>query len=221
MQIVVVGSQPEFEEVQRKFGSAHTYRRLPEDGVAAGITPDCVVFDFLLAGNARRLPVYRKVPCAVFVHAVNRALLDLTAGDRNYPLFGFNGWPTCVERPLLETSCLNPAARPGLEATCRALETDFKVVDDRTGMVTPRIIAMIVNEAYHTVQDGTASRHDIDQAMQLGTNYPYGPFAWCSRIGIANIFNLLEALCADTHDQRYQPAPLLKKEFLIASQTAA
>lgn len=74
---------------------------------------------------------------------------------------------------------------------------------------------MIINEAYYTVQEGTASRLDIDQAMKLGTNYPYGPFEWCQRIGIKHVYELLEAVYEDTHDERYKICSLLKREYLM------
>ena len=73
---------------------------------------------------------------------------------------------------------------------------------------------MIINEAYYTAQEGTASREDIDMAMKLGTNYPYGPFEWSERIGINHIYELLEAIYDDTHDERYKICSLLKQEYL-------
>lgn len=88
------------------------------------------------------------------------------------------------------------------------------IVDDRVGMVTPRVISMIINEAYYVVQEGTASREDIDLAMKSGTNYPYGPFEWIRRIGIKHIYEVLEAVYEDTKDERYKICPLLKKEYL-------
>lgn len=81
-------------------------------------------------------------------------------------------------------------------------------------MVTPRIVCMIINEAFYTVQEGTASKEDIDKSMKLGTNYPYGPFDWCSKIGIKNVFELLDAMYTDTREQRYKICPLLKTEYL-------
>jgi 3-hydroxybutyryl-CoA dehydrogenase len=129
-------------------------------------------------------------------------------------VFGFNGLPTMVGRTLLEVSLLHPETRPLLDNLCKQLKTEYILVEDRVGMVTPRVISMIINEAYYTVQEGTATREDIDLAMKLGTNYPYGPFEWCEKIGVKNIYELLEAVYNDTKDERYKICPLLKKEYL-------
>ncbi len=48
--------------------------------------------------------------------------------------------------------------------------------------------------------------------MKLGTNYPNGPFEWAEKIGIEKIYLLLQKL-AEKED-RYQPAPALKKLYL-------
>lgn len=49
-----------------------------------------------------------------------------------------------------------------------------------------RILAAIINEALLLLQEGVATREDIDTAMRLGTNYPHGPLEWADRIGEAN-----------------------------------
>jgi len=48
----------------------------------------------------------------------------------------------------------------------------------------------------------------------LGTNYPKGPFEFCSEFGINQVYLLLEALYQDTHDERYKICSLLKTEYL-------
>jgi 3-hydroxybutyryl-CoA dehydrogenase len=131
-------------------------------------------------------------------------------------IFGFNGLPTFLNRPLLEVSVLRKESETELKVICQQLKTDYVVVDDRVGLVTPRVICMIINEAYYTAQEGTASREDIDMAMKLGTNYPYGPFEWCQRIGVKHVYELIEAVFEDTKDERYKICPLLKKEYLQA-----
>ena len=129
-------------------------------------------------------------------------------------MYGFCGLPTLLNRPLLEVSLYHEADRAKLAETCAALGTDYRVVADRVGLVTPRVICQIINEAYFTVQEGTASKADVDLGMKLGTNYPHGPFAWAEAIGIARVYAVLEALWQDTHDERYKVCPLLKREAL-------
>jgi 3-hydroxybutyryl-CoA dehydrogenase len=45
--------------------------------------------------------------------------------------------------------------------------------------------------------------------MKLGTSYPYGPFEWSEKIGLARVNELLTELSHD--DKRYTPAPALKE----------
>jgi 3-hydroxybutyryl-CoA dehydrogenase len=65
---------------------------------------------------------------------------------------------------------------------------------DEIGFVTPRIISMIINEAFIALKEGVSSKEEIDTAMKLGTNYPYGPFEWAEKIGMERIDSLLVRL---------------------------
>ncbi|HVZ57412.1 MAG TPA: 3-hydroxyacyl-CoA dehydrogenase family protein [Chitinophagaceae bacterium] len=120
-----------------------------------------------------------------------------------------NAWPGMLERPLVE------AAGPGaLQAQAEAVLACFnRTVEwtpDIPGFISGRVLAAIINEAYFALQDQVSSRDGIDTAMQLGTGYPLGPFAWCRRIGVRRIHQLLLQLAGE--DSRYQPCPLLEQE---------
>ena len=128
--------------------------------------------------------------------------------------FGFCGLPTLLNRRLLEVSLYHEADRAKLAETCAALGTDYRVVADRVGLVTPRVICQIINEACFTVQEGTATMQDVDLGMKLGTSYPRGPFAWANAIGVERVYAVLEAMWQDTHDERYKVCPLLKRQAL-------
>ncbi|WP_234996911.1 3-hydroxyacyl-CoA dehydrogenase family protein [Hymenobacter roseosalivarius] len=123
-----------------------------------------------------------------------------------------------MNRPLLEVSSPNPENAPQLAETCAALGTDYRVVQDRVGLVTPRVICMIINEACYTLQEGTASIQDIDKSMKLGTRYPRGPFEWANLIGVSRVYEVLKALWEDTHEERYKVCPLLKSMYLRGEQ---
>ena len=129
-------------------------------------------------------------------------------------LFGINALPGFINRNMLEVSAYQKSDENALLTCMASLGSPYQLVQDRTGMVTPRILFMIMNEACYTVQEGTAEIHDIDTAMKLGTNYPMGPFEWADKVGIKHVYETLEALYQDTHDERYKVCPLLKTKYL-------
>ncbi|MDB5098981.1 MAG: 3-hydroxyacyl-CoA dehydrogenase [Cyanobacteria bacterium RYN_339] len=87
----------------------------------------------------------------------------------------------------------------------------FYEVPDQLGLVFPRILAMLVNEAYFALGEGVASEADIDRALCLGANYPHGPLAWGSKLGLARVVALLDALRHTLGEERYRAAPLLRQ----------
>ena len=120
--------------------------------------------------------------------------------------------PTFLNRQQFEVSLFRNEDRDHLKNICNALGTSFQVVADQPGMVTPRVISMIINEAYCTAGENIATGEDIDLAMTLGTNYPQGPFAWGKMIGIKNVSRLLKAVYEDTGDERYRSCEMLNRE---------
>ena len=60
-----------------------------------------------------------------------------------------------------------------------------------------------------------STKSSIDISMKLGTNYPFGPFEWADKIGIKNVYEILENLYNDTKDERYKICPLLKTHYLL------
>jgi len=77
--------------------------------------------------------------------------------------------------------------------------------------VFARILATIINEAALALDEGVASRPDIDTAMRLGTNYPRGPLEWAEKIGSNECGRMLLALNATVGDERFRPAALLRR----------
>lgn len=178
-----------------------------------------VVFDFLLPAQPEKLSLYLPGQ-VVFCQAATVQLAALTAGSRKlaYTLFGFNGLPSLLNRPQLEVSLLHSEDETKLTEVCAKLGTEYLVVEDRVGLVTPRILCMIINEACYTLQEKTASIAGIDLGMKLGTNYPKGPFEWANQIGIAHVYRVLKAVYEDTREERYKVCPLLKTMYLKGEQ---
>lgn len=215
MKILIIGKQEHLNETQLKFGQ-HAYTLNSTLREASESMGDCdVIFDFIIDEDPGLITLYTGCKSIVFLNTTKITLAELlNRQPLHTTFFGFTGLPGFLNRDILEVALLKKEDEPVLKQTCEALQTSFLVVDDRVGLVTPRVIAMIINEAYYTVQEGTATKEDIDLAMKAGTNYPYGPFEWCSKIGIGHVYELLKALYHDTYDERYKICPLLKKEYL-------
>ncbi|MBC7344315.1 MAG: 3-hydroxybutyryl-CoA dehydrogenase, partial [Clostridia bacterium] len=74
-----------------------------------------------------------------------------------------------------------------------------------------RILVPMINEAIFVLQEGIASREDIDLGMKLGANHPIGPLALADLIGLDVLLMVIETLYNETGDSKYRPAPLLRK----------
>lgn len=84
-------------------------------------------------------------------------------------------------------------------------------VGEAPAFVANRILVPMINEAVGVLEAGTASAADIDTAMKLGANHPMGPLALCDLIGLDVILAIMETIQFETGDQKYRPAPLLRK----------
>ena len=139
---------------------------------------------------------------------VNETILTFgQMGCAGKPLARFCGWSTFWERSKWEVALASPDA-PWLQEMAGALGRSLVPVADTPGLVAPRILAMLFNEACFGLADGICSPTDMDTAMQLGTNYPRGPVAWMEAVGRDKVGALLQALAAS--DSRYMPHPTLQ-----------
>lgn len=133
----------------------------------------------------------------VFINAVNDTLAELNAPANACRI---NGWPGMLQRNVWELA--------GASASHLSIVNDLgkKAINqpDVPGFVSANVIAMIINEAYHAIDDKVSTEDEIDIAMKLGTNYPFGPIEWSRKIGIKNISSLLKKLSQE--NLKYKPA---------------
>jgi 3-hydroxybutyryl-CoA dehydrogenase len=124
---------------------------------------------------------------------------------------------------LLDGSLLEFASSPSTDGTSVAAARDFAgaidkeaaFVQDSIGLVLPRILCMLANEACFAVMEGVATGSDIDTAMKLGTNYPNGPLEWTDKIGLRQVYAVMKAMADSFGEDRYRVAPLLYRASLL------
>lgn len=120
--------------------------------------------------------------------------------------------PTASQRRLVEAGDLGRKSGRGWYDYTDATSADHH--GDTEGSppdreVAERIVAMLVNEAAALVDRGEATPADVDTAMRLGTNYPFGPLEHGDRWGPAAVLDVLTDLHERTPTGRYRPADRL------------
>ena len=163
-------------------------------------------FDLLFNTSDARIKLLSQLlPKPVFINSV---VYRVTG----FPFIHINAWSTFLQREMIEGDCSDEETRMMAEKIFSALNRNIIWITAIAGFISPRVIAAIINEAYYALEENVSTKEEIDTAMKLGTNYPYGPFEWAQKIGLENIYDLLAAL--GVTEKRYQPSGLLKKEAL-------
>lgn len=163
------------------------------------------VLDFLFEQNGYN-PDHLKVflPRPVIVSSVIKTIDEIGS-----PFVRVNGWPTFNNGKIAELSAGADTDKKVVDKIFAAINRKTEWVPDVAGFISARVVSMVINEAYFALEENISSKEDIDIAMKLGTNYPYGPFEWAKKIGLKNIKALLSRLAEK--EIRYQPAALLIK----------
>jgi 3-hydroxybutyryl-CoA dehydrogenase len=136
-----------------------------------------------------------------------------TLGDLSPGMVRLNGWPTFLKRDTWEAVAGNQDVKNAAEDIFKALGRKTEWTPDIPGFITPRVISSVINEAFWALEEEISTETEIDTAMKMGTNYPYGPFEWGQKIGLQHICTLLEALSIEQN--HYKPCPLLKERTLV------
>jgi 3-hydroxybutyryl-CoA dehydrogenase len=84
-------------------------------------------------------------------------------------------------------------------------------VVDRAGFVVNALLFPYLNNAVRMLEQGTASRDDIDTAMKGGCNFPMGPLALLDLVGLDTSVAILDALYAEFRDPNYAAVPTLRR----------
>jgi 3-hydroxybutyryl-CoA dehydrogenase len=199
MNIAVLANDEQWETVNLPSAAVKFYR-INSLKYVTGDTAACLLLDDdrKLDLTATELPVL-----------LNSVLVTLKEMNAPANIVRINCWNSFLSRSTWEVA---GTVNGAVKEICAALGKQIIELPDEPGFVSARVVAMIINEAYFALEDKISSKEEIDIAMKLGTNYPYGPFEWSSLIGIKNIYGLLQKL--SLHDKRYLPATSLKQAAL-------
>lgn len=82
---------------------------------------------------------------------------------------------------------------------------------DTAGFIVNFLLIPYLLAAIRMLENGMATRDDIDTAMKLGCGYPMGPFTLLDYVGLDTTMWAAEAIYNEYKDPLYAPPPLLRR----------
>jgi len=99
---------------------------------------------------------------------------------------------------------------------CRSIGKEPVKVKNVEGFVVNRILLALMNEAYRLLDEGVASKEDIDTACRLGLGHPVGPFRLSDNISL-DLLDKVHNILTGAYGERFK-APGIFREHLDAGR---
>jgi 3-hydroxybutyryl-CoA dehydrogenase len=130
---------------------------------------------------------------------------------------------------VLGTHYFNPVPVMPLVEVVSAIQTSPEVADrthafcadvlgkkvirakDRAGFLVNAILVPYLLDAIRSLENGVATKEDIDQGLVGGAGMPMGPLQLCDMIGLDTMLLVSESLYAEHLELRFAPPALLKR----------
>jgi 3-hydroxybutyryl-CoA dehydrogenase len=143
--------------------------------------------------------------------AVTQIATSTMRPDRVVGLHFFNPAPVMRLVEIVHTVLSDAEVVAAVRVLARDCEKIPVIVADRAGFVVNALLFGYLNDAAHAAETGQASVADIDAAVVAACGLPMGPLTLMDLIGLDVSLDVLETMFAETRDQRYAPAPLLRR----------
>jgi 3-hydroxybutyryl-CoA dehydrogenase len=205
MQIIVLADALQREELSNNILKADVVWVTSEEEFARYKDADAYI-DLEFFNTPTRIAFLMQfLPRPVIINSV----ID-TLKETNHSFVRINAWNSFLNAELIEASANEDEVKKLTQDIFGVFNKKIEWLPDQPGFITPRVISMIINEAFFALSENVSTMVEIDTAMKLGTAYPYGPFEWGNKIGLQNIVNLLKKL--SKKQPRYVPCDLLVQE---------
>ena len=159
-----------------------------------------------------------KICPAHTIFGTNTSCLSVTdmaaATKRGDKLLGMHFHNPAPVMRLLELVRTIITSEETIETVTKFGETLGKTVvvaPDVGGFIVTRLFTPFLLGAVHMLEEGIATREEIDTSMKLAVNHPMGPLEVIDFIGLDTELAIDEMLYEETKDPKYAPPLLLKK----------
>lgn len=126
----------------------------------------------------------------------------------------FNPVPVMPLLELVRTILTSDETLAKARAFGESLGKTCIVAKDTPGFIVNLLLVPYLLDAIRALENGVASKEDIDAGMKLGCNYPMGPLTLLDFVGLDTCYYIANVMFEEFKDPRYAPPPLLKRMVL-------
>lgn len=126
----------------------------------------------------------------------------------------FNPVPVMKLVEVVKTISLSDASFNILKAFCESLGKTVIVAKDTPGFIVNLLLIPYLLDAVRALENGVASRDDIDIGMKLGCGHPMGPLTLLDFVGLDTTYYIANIMFEEFKDSRYAAPPLLRRMVL-------
>lgn len=134
--------------------------------------------------------------------------------DKVCGLHFFNPAPVMKLVEVVKTISTSDETIAEVQQFARSLGKTPVLAKDTAGFIVNFLLIPYLLAAIRMLENGMASRDDIDTAMKLGCGYPMGPFTLLDYVGLDTTLWAAEAIYEEYKDPLYAPPPLLRRMVL-------
>src|SRR6184192_1244601 len=131
--------------------------------------------------------------------------------DKVCGLHFFNPVPVMKLAEIVKTISSSEATIETVNQFAISLGKTPVLAKDTAGFIVNLLLKPYLLAAIRMLENGMASRDDIDTGMKLGCGYPMGPFTLLDYVGLDTTLWAAEAIYEEYKDPLYAPPPLLRR----------
>ena len=131
--------------------------------------------------------------------------------DRFAGLHFFNPVPVMKLVEVVRTLATSRETEETVFEFAKSLGKEPIRAHDNSGFVVNRLLVPYLLDAVRALEEGVATKEDIDRGMELGCGHPMGPLRLLDFVGLDTTYFISEIMFNEYREKRFAPPPLLKR----------
>ncbi len=201
-----------------------TFARVAPTTDVAGLKHCDLVIEAIVENVEVKVELFRRLDDLLAPHAIvctntsSLCVIELAAKtkrpDKIAGLHFFNPVPIMKLVEVVKTIATSQATIDALFAFAKKLGKEPVLAQDTPGFIVNRLLVPYLLYAIRLLEQGLASKEDLDKGMKLGCGYPMGPFELLDFVGLDTTYYIAEIMFDEFKDPMMAAPPLLKRMVL-------